>query len=259
MSAYLCLEVYEWLVPWIRVVLKTLTAPWLIRTAAFYGARRLITALFTRLSLSGQLNLFYIWFMSRDSVLPAGARNFLFKTAQTVSVPTQPPLGTGSFPWIKRSGREVDHSCLSSVEVKLFFCSLYMPSWRGYGKLYLFYLTPDFFKVRLIGYAPVHIYMSVQVLRLTFYIWDIPGLWIYRVLHVTPYSLVWQYSWWPRWRFPHSAILRTGYSAQPLQIINSSHLLKAIKFIRAHMALRLRILWPSALHVRIWYPHVLTT
>jgi len=56
--SYLCLEVYKWLLPRIRVVLQTTIAPRLIRSHVLYGTRKLIAALLTRLYLSGQLNLF---------------------------------------------------------------------------------------------------------------------------------------------------------------------------------------------------------
>jgi len=49
----------------------------------------------------------------------------------------------GSFSGVKWRGRETDHSYSSSVEVKmkeLYLCSTHIPSWRGKGKLYLFYL-----------------------------------------------------------------------------------------------------------------------
>jgi len=47
--------------------------------------------------------------------------------------PTSYTMGTGSFPGVKRPGRGVDHSTLSSVEVKervkQYLSSLSGPSW----------------------------------------------------------------------------------------------------------------------------------
>jgi hypothetical protein len=68
----------------------------------------------------------------------AGAGNFSLQCVHNGSGahPASCPMGTrGSFPWIKRPGREADHSPPSSAEVKewveLYLYSPGTPSWRG--------------------------------------------------------------------------------------------------------------------------------
>jgi hypothetical protein len=71
--------------------------------------------------------------------IPAGAEVFLFDAASRLALgPTQPPIqwvqGAVSL-WVKRAGRETDHSPQSSAEVKecvkLYLHSLNTLSWRG--------------------------------------------------------------------------------------------------------------------------------
>jgi len=78
---------------------------------------------------------------------------FLFNTTSRPA-PTQPPIQWvpgALFLWVKRPGREADHSPPSSAEVKelveLYLCSPNTPSWHGaqlrkaHGQLYLYIYT----------------------------------------------------------------------------------------------------------------------